>query len=226
MRIRASPAKMPAATRAAKRGLGSTAGIGWTRTSSSWSWTEAMHPSSGSGGGKLTRTLFAERLQLRSQLRDLLLDPREALLEPLARGRLCGRGRGRRCGARRPPAPRSPARPRPRCPAGARSAPRAGPAGARGGPPAGARSAARAVAPSSSMSPKRCSRSVRAFSSPGVCAPRSMSTSSTAISASSRPRAPSSVWRYFIERRLDQLASVAHLRWTRRSIAPRIVFSS
>ena len=56
--------------------------------------------------------------------------------------------------------------------------------------------------------------------------PRSMSTSRTAISASSRPRAPSRVWRYFIERRLDQLASVAHLRWTRRSIAPRIVFSS
>jgi hypothetical protein len=34
------------------------------------------------------------------------------------------------------------------------------------------------------------------------------------------------VCRYFIERRFDQLASVAHLRWTRRSIAARIVFSS
>ena len=33
VRISASPANMPAATRAAKRGLGSTAGMGWTETS-------------------------------------------------------------------------------------------------------------------------------------------------------------------------------------------------
>ena len=34
------------------------------------------------------------------------------------------------------------------------------------------------------------------------------------------------MWRYFIERLFDQLASVAHLRATSRSMPPRIVFSS
>ena len=132
MRIRASPAKMPEATRAAKRGLGSTAGIGWTRTSSSWSWTEAMHPSSGSGGGKLTWMLFAERLQLRlaaprSAARSARSAPRSPRAGAAVRARRAPAPR-----APRQPAPRSPARLRPRCPAGACSAPRAGPAGARG----------------------------------------------------------------------------------------------
>src|SRR5829696_9052980 len=83
VRISASPANMPAATRAAKRGLGSTAGIGWTGTSPSCLGTGDIDPYSGSDGEKLGRALLAERPQFRPELRDLALEPLDALLEPL-----------------------------------------------------------------------------------------------------------------------------------------------
>ena len=203
---------MPAATRAAKRGLGSTAGMGWTGTSPSCVGAGDIDPYSGSGARKISPSAVRGASAAPLELRDLALEPLEALLDavrwPPAMAAATGAGG----------LPRLTLWKFARRRADACSAPRAAPAGARDAPPAGARSAARASRPAPPCRRTRCSRSVRVFSSPGVCAPRSMSTSSTAISASSRPSAPSSVWRYFIERRLDQLASVAHLRCTSRSM--------
>src|SRR5688572_2600611 len=88
--ISASPANMPAATRAAKRGLGSTAGMGWTGTSPKCVGAGDIDPYSGSVSEKLARALFAERSQLGPELRDLALEPLEALFEALGRGLLGG----------------------------------------------------------------------------------------------------------------------------------------
>ena len=102
-------------------------------------------------------------------------------------------GRGPRRRRRAPTRGRPRARPRGRCPrsprrrrAGAPSGRRAGRAGgaargpaARAGRPGPARHASTAP-----RSAKACSRSVRVFSSPGACAPRSSSTVTSARSAS------------------------------------------
>src|SRR5829696_5131482 len=95
VRISASPANMPAATRAAKRGLGSTAGIGWTGTSPLCGGAGDIDPPSGSDGENLARALLAERPELSPELRDVVL---ETLLEALGGGWRSGRRGGRRRG--------------------------------------------------------------------------------------------------------------------------------
>ncbi len=96
--------------------------------------------------------------------------------------------------------------------AAAHNAPRADRAGGRAAAPARAASAGRASRapppPSRTGAAARCGCAAR----PGSAGPRSISTQASASSPSSRPRARSSVCRYFIVRRLAQLASVAHLR--------------
>ena len=127
--------------------------------------------------------LLAQRGDLGAQLGDLALEPVEPVLARWRPAR-------RRQAAGRPRAPR-----RPRRPAGARSGPRAGRAGARSAPPARAPSAGRRRACSAAESGKRCRRSVRWSSSPGVCGPRSIITASTACSSGPIWSASSSRWR-------------------------------
>ena len=71
-----------------------------------------------------------------------------------------------------------------------------------------------------------CRRSQRAFSSPGVWAPRSMSTESTASSSGARVSVSSSRWRYFDVRLPAPLDRRAKRRRCRRVTASRIVVSS
>ena len=69
-----------------------------------------------------------------------------------------------------------------------------------------ARPGASSASWTSSSAAKRCSRSLRCFSSPGVCGPRSMSTASSEISADVEPSASSSRCRYFAARLPGPLA--------------------
>ena len=141
-----------------------------------------------------------------------------------ARGRPGSRRGAAAPAPRRAPA-RRPARP-PRRRAGARSAPPSAPAGAAGAPPARDRSGARAWRCTDERSPSGCRRSVRCLSSPGVCAPRSMSTHSTASSSSGSPSASSSRWRYLGARLPGPLARRAQRRRERRCSASRTIASS
>ena len=129
----------------------------------------------------------------RAQLRDLALEPGDALVQ-LAQAVQLRRRAGRR-GLRRLLGPGRPALHRPA--AAARSAPPCARGGAPGARPARARSAARASRARSSRSANACIRSVRCLSSPGVCGPRSISTHMIACSPASIGSASASRCRYF-----------------------------
>ncbi len=99
--------------------------------------------------------------------------------------------------------------------------------GRRGSRTTSSRSPSRASTPSTSSRPaKRWSRSLRPFSSPGVCGPRSISTARIEISAPSSDSASSRRCRNFAVRLPGPLASRAQPRRERPSSAWRIVGSS
>ena len=184
-------AKMPLPTRAAKRVLGSTGGTAGACGASRWATggscsTVERSPPGCEGGARMVAEsprlralgaeLLAQRLQLLAQRGHLVLEALDADGEAVVAGGggRCGSGRRGRGGRRRRRALRP--RPPPPPPAGARSAARARP-GRRGSATASSRStSSSSVRSSSSPESKRCMRSLRWRSSPGVCGPRSIST--------------------------------------------------
>ena len=106
--------------------------------------------------------------------------------------------------------------------AAARSAPPSAPGGAAGARRDRGRSAARARRCTAARSPSGCRRSVRCFSSPGVCGPRSISTPAPPARPRAGPSASSSRWRYFAARLPAPLARRVQRRRERRCSASRI----
>ena len=86
--------------------------------------------------------------------------------------------------------------------------------------------AAPASPATAARSAKPCRRSLRCFSSPGVCGPRSISTASSESSASSSPSASGSRWRYLRARLPAPLASRVQPRRASRRSASLTVASS
>ncbi len=238
-RISAWPAKMPLATRAANRRLGSTGGIAGASCASRWA-TGSMCPlfgqlsPRGEGGGPRLAELAPVRRRGVPAARAARRAAPRAPPRAGPRARRCrrprpGPGPGPRpapnARAWRPVVPRRPA-PRPPPRAGACSAAPAPRDGEASGAASSRSISSRSVVSSSSFESKRYMRSVRVRSSPGVCGPRSMSTARSETCGGVRPSAWSSTCLYLTERAVDQLASVVHLRRPSRSSAERTVPSS